>query len=116
MSSYSEIINEIKQSFSEFVCTIGGEIKNSEGVISSVKTVSTSGIDTLKVLISSSITGIELTFNTIFSSEDTEEAGKEEDTEEAGKEEDTEEAGKEEDTEEDAEEAGKEEDGNANKQ
>ena len=107
MSSYSEIINEIKQSFSEFVCTIGGEIKNSEGVISSVKTVSTSGIDTLKVLISSSITGIELTFNTIFSSEDTEEAGKEEDTEEAGKEEDTEE---------DAEEAGKEEDGNANKQ
>lgn len=101
MSSYSEIINEIKQSFSEFVCTIGGEIKNSEGVISSVKTVSTSGIDTLKVLISSSITGIELTFNTIFSSEDTEEAGKEEDTE-AGKEE----AGKEE---------GKEEDGNANK-
>ena len=98
MSSYSEIINEIKQSFSEFVCTIGGEIKNSEGVISSVKTVSTSGIDTLKVLISSSITGIELTFNTIFSSEDTEEAGKEEDTEE------------------DAEEAGKEEDGNANKQ
>tara|TARA_B110000967_G_C18785381_1_gene510475 strand:+ start:221 stop:559 length:339 start_codon:yes stop_codon:yes gene_type:complete len=112
MSSYSEIINEIKQSFSEFVCTIGGEIKNSEGVISSVKTVSTSGIDTLKVLISSSITGIELTFNTIFSSEDTEEAGKEEDTEEAGKEEDTEEEGKEED----AEEAGKEEDGNANKQ
>ena len=103
MSSYSEIINDVKQSFSEFVCTIGGEIKNSEGVISSVKTVSASGIDTLKVLISSSITGIELTFNTIFSSEDTEEAGKEEDTEEAGKEEDT-------------EEAGKEEDGNANKQ
>ena len=27
MSSYSEIINEVKQSFSDFVCTIGGEIK-----------------------------------------------------------------------------------------
>jgi hypothetical protein len=81
MSSYSEIINDVKISVSDFVCTIGGEIKNSESVISSVKNVGESGIDALKVLISSSITGIELTINKLFVSDNTEKEEKEEEEE-----------------------------------
>ena len=77
MSSYSEIINDVKISVSDFVCTIGNEIKNSEGVLSSVKTVSESGIDTFKVIISGSVNGIGLTINKIFVSEETEEEEKE---------------------------------------
>jgi|SaaInlStandDraft_2_1057019.scaffolds.fasta_scaffold212019_2 hypothetical protein len=88
MSSYSEIINDVKISVSDFVCTIGGEIKNSESVVSSVKNVGDSGIDALKVLISSSITGVELTINKLFVSDNTEEEEKEkEDTAEEKKEE-----------------------------
>lgn len=90
MSSYSEIINDVKISVSDFVCTIGGEIKNSESVVSSVKNVGESGIDALKVFISSSITGVELTINKLFVSDNTEEEEKKEDTEEEKKE-DTEE-------------------------
>jgi len=87
MSSYSEIINDVKISVSDFVCTIGGEIKNSESVVSSVKNVGESGIDALKVLISSSITGVELTINKLFVSDNTEEEEKKEDTDEEKKEE-----------------------------
>ena len=87
MSSYSEIIKDVKISVSDFVCIIGGEIKNSESVISSVKNVGESGIDALKVFISSSITGVELTINKLFVSDDTEEEEKEkEDTAEEKKE------------------------------
>ena len=87
MSSYSEIINDVKISVSDFVCTIGGEIKNSESVVSSVKNVGESGIDALKVFISSSITGVELTINKLFVSDNTEEEEKEkEDTAEEKKE------------------------------
>ena len=86
MSSYSEIIKDVKISVSDFVCTIGGEIKNSESVVSSVKNVGESGIDALKVLISSSITGFELTINKLFVSDGTEEENKE-DTEEENTEE-----------------------------
>ena len=91
MSSYSEIINDVKISVSDFVCTIGGEIKNSESVVSSVKNVGESGIDALKVLISSSITGVELTINKLFVSDNTEEEEKEKEEKEEEKKEDTEE-------------------------
>jgi len=91
MSSYSEIINDVKISVSDFVCTIGGEIKNSESVVSSVKNVGESGIDALKVLISSSITGVELTINKLFVSDNTEEEEKEKEDTEEEKKEDTEE-------------------------
>jgi len=89
MSSYGEIINDIKISVSDFVCTIGGEIKNSEGVLSSVKTVGESGINTLKVIISGSVNGVGLTINKIFVSDDTEGEDTEEETEDT-EEEDTE--------------------------
>ena len=91
MSSYSEIINDVKISVSDFVCTIGSEIKNSESMISSVKTVGESGINTLKVIISGSVNGVGLTINKIFVSEETEEEDKKEDKEEEDKKEDKEE-------------------------
>ena len=85
MSSYSEIINDVKISVSDFVCTIGDEIKNSEGVLSSVKTVGESGINTFKVIISGYVNGVGLTINKIFVSDETEEEDKKEDKKEEDK-------------------------------
>lgn len=62
MSSFGEIVSDVKDTVVEFGSNTYNEITNSQGVVSSVKNIVTDGVNKIGDLFNSGVDGIKLIF------------------------------------------------------